>query len=117
MRTHDVFGIKPEISEHSYIDRGSLDTEFKKLILRQQSHIAIRGASKAGKSWLRQRVMTDPVIVQCRFSYTTQDIFKDALARLDIRVEIEKVQLKLLREKSLQQERQALNLLPKHQEI
>lgn len=50
MRTHDVFGIKPEISEHSYIDRGSLDTEFKKLILRQQSHIAIRGASKAGKS-------------------------------------------------------------------
>ncbi|MFK3790687.1 hypothetical protein ACI2KO_10530 [Pseudomonas piscis] len=90
MRTHDVFGIKPEISEHSYIDRGSLDTEFKKLIQRQQSHIAIRGASKAGKSWLRQRVMTDPIIVQCRFSYTTQDIFKDALARLDIRVEIEK---------------------------
>lgn len=89
MKVHEVFGIKPRISELSYIDRGSLDKEFRKLVDRQQTHIAIRGASKAGKSWLRQRVLDDPIIVQCRLSYTTLDIYRDALARLDISIEIE----------------------------
>lgn len=77
MKVHEVFGIKPSISELSYIDRGSLDKEFRKLVDRQQTHIAIRGASKAGKSWLRQRVLDDPIIVQCRLSYTTLDIYRD----------------------------------------
>ncbi|WP_069238541.1 hypothetical protein [Burkholderia ubonensis] len=89
MKTHEVFGIQPNISEHSYIDRGSLDKTFRKLIERQQTHIAIRGASKSGKSWLRQRVLTDPIIVQCRLSYTTADIYRDVLARLNIAVELE----------------------------
>lgn len=89
MKTHEVFGIQPAVSEHSYIDRGALDHEFRKLVERQQTHIAIRGASKAGKSWLRQRVLADPIIVQCRLSYTTLDIYRDALARLDVRVELE----------------------------
>lgn len=89
MKTHEVFGIKPTISEHSYIDRGSLDREFHKLVERQQTHIAIRGASKAGKSWLRQRVLADPLVVQCRLSYTTLDIYRDALARLEIKIELE----------------------------
>lgn len=90
MHTHEVFGLRPELSEHSYIDRGELDQEFRKLLTRQQSHIAIRGASKAGKSWLRQRVLVNPIIVQCRLSYTTADIYRDALARLDIKVEIDR---------------------------
>lgn len=90
MKTHEVFGIQPTVSEHSYIDRGSLDHEFSKLVKRQQTHIAIRGASKAGKSWLRQRVLTDPIVVQCRLTYKTLDIYRDALARLDVRVELEK---------------------------
>lgn len=89
MKTHEVFGIQPAVSEHSYIDRGSLDLEFRKLVKRQQTHIAIRGASKAGKSWLRQRVLMDPIVVQCRLSYRTLDIYRDALARLDVRVELE----------------------------
>jgi hypothetical protein len=90
MKTHEVFGIQPDVSEHSYIDRGSLDHEFRKLVNRQQTHIAIRGASKAGKSWLRQRVLTEPIVVQCRLSYRTLDIYRDALARLDVMVELEK---------------------------
>lgn len=89
MKVHEVFGIQPAVREHSYIDRGNLDREFKKLLERQQTHVAIRGASKSGKSWLRQRVLTDPIIVQCRFQYTTLDIYRDALARLDIRLEVE----------------------------
>jgi len=90
MKTHEVFGIRPDINENSYIDRGKLDSEFRKLLERKQTHIAIRGASKSGKSWLRQRVLNDPIIVQCRLTYTTADIYRDALARLDIRMEIEK---------------------------
>jgi hypothetical protein len=89
MKTHEVFGIRPTLSEHSYIDRGSLDRELGKLIQRQQTHIAIGGASKAGKSWLRQRALRDPVVVQCRLSYSTADIYRDALAKLDIKVEVE----------------------------
>lgn len=90
MKTYEVFGIQPAVSEHSYIDRGSLDRQFHKLVQRQQTHIAIRGASKSGKSWLRQRVLVDPIVVQCRLSYTVLDIYRDALARLDVRVELEK---------------------------
>lgn len=90
MKTHDVFGINPNISEHSYIDRGSLDSMFRKLLDRKQTHIAIRGASKAGKSWLRQRVLENPIVVQCRLGYSPIDIYRDALARLDIRLEIER---------------------------
>jgi hypothetical protein len=46
MKTHEVFGIQPTLIEYSYIDRGSLDKEFNKLVERKQSHIAIRGTSK-----------------------------------------------------------------------
>jgi hypothetical protein len=99
MKTHEVFGIQPTISEHAYIDRGSLDREFRKLVDRQQTHIAIRGASKAGKSWLRQRVLSDPILVQCRLSYTTLDIYRDALARLDIRIELETTTTKTIKGK------------------
>lgn len=90
MHTHEVFGIQPEFRETSYIDRGSLDREFKKLVERKQTHIAVRGASKSGKSWLRQKVLVNPIIVQCRVSYTTLDIYRDALARLEIRLEVER---------------------------
>lgn len=90
MHTYEVFGIQPEVRENSYIDRGSLDREFKKLVERKQTHVAVRGASKSGKSWLRQKVLADPVIVQCRVSYTTLDIYRDALARLEIRLEAER---------------------------
>lgn len=99
MKTCQVFGITPNVSEHSYIDRGSLDREFRKLIDREQTHIAIRGASKVGKSWLRQRVLKNPIVVQCRLSYTTLDIYRDALARLDIRLEVEKTETSALKGK------------------
>lgn len=89
MRTDEVFGIRPEVNEYSYVDRGSLDDELKKLIQRKHTHVAIRGASKSGKSWLRQRVLSNPIVVQCRLDYDIGHIYRDALARLDIRLEIE----------------------------
>ncbi len=90
MKTHEVFGIQPAVSEHSYIDRGSLDRELQRLIERQQTHIALRGPSKSGKSWLRQKALQNPIIVQCRLSYSVEDIYRDALARLDIALVVEK---------------------------
>jgi hypothetical protein len=99
LKTHEVFGIRPELSEHSYIDRRSLDRDFRKLIDRQQTHIAIRGASKAGKSWLRQRVLNNPITVQCRLSYTTVDIYRDALSKLDISLEVQNSQANALKGK------------------
>lgn len=89
MRTDEVFGIRPNVIEHSYIDRKSLDDYFGKLVKRQQTHIAIRGASKVGKSWLRQKVLQNPIVVNCRLHYSTADIYRDALARLEIRLELE----------------------------
>lgn len=89
MNVHEVFGIQPALREHSYIDRGNLDQALQKLLERKQTHVAIRGASKSGKSWLRQRVLKDTIVVQCRLQYTIMDIYRDALARLDIRLELE----------------------------
>ncbi|UQY33783.1 hypothetical protein K8U54_19020 [Pseudomonas fulva] len=90
MEIHDVFGIRPELSDHSYVDRGELDEIFGRLIRRKQQHIAIRGASKSGKSWLRQKVLNNPIIVQCRWGYDVNNIYTDALARLDIELTVEK---------------------------
>lgn len=90
METHEVFGIRPTLSEHSYVDRGELDATFSRLVRRKQQHIAIRGASKSGKSWLRQKVLNNPIIVQCRWGYAVEDIYRDALARLGIELVIER---------------------------
>lgn len=97
MKTADVFGIRPQLSEYSYVDRKNLDAELSKLLGRQQTHIAVRGASKSGKSWLRQKVLHNPIIVQCRLSYTVGDIYRDALAELGISIEIEKSDAKTIK--------------------
>ena len=55
-------------------------------------HIAVRGESKCGKSWLRQRALSDPLVVQCRVGKTTVDIYRDALALLDVKLEIERTE-------------------------
>lgn len=83
-----VFGISNDILEDSYIDRGSLDNELERQ-LRRKNHIALRGASKSGKSWLRQRKIPNSLTVQCRFGTTVVNIFTDALSQLGIRLIIE----------------------------
>ncbi|MBQ0929521.1 hypothetical protein KAK07_14890 [Ideonella sp. 4Y16] len=90
MKTHQVFGIQSDVVDASYIDRGALDSEFRTLVDRGQMHIAIRGASKCGKSWLRKKVLDNPIVVQCRLSYTTTDVYRDALAALGVRLEVDR---------------------------
>lgn len=87
-KTHEVFGLSNEVLPDSYVDRGRLDEEVKKL-LERPTHIALRGESKCGKSWLRQRVIRDPLVVQCRLGRTCRDIYSDALSQLGIRFEVD----------------------------
>ncbi|WP_439816251.1 hypothetical protein [Zavarzinia sp. CC-PAN008] len=86
---HTVFGVRPKVNDLSYVDRGSLDKSLRKLISRKQTHVAIRGASKSGKSWLRQRTLENPIVVQCRINYKVADIYRDVLSNLGISVKTE----------------------------
>jgi len=85
VRTDEVFGISPEVREASYVDRGELDSKLQRS-LRRTKHIAIRGPSKSGKSWLRQKVVDNPIVVQCRLHKSFSDIYVDALSQLGIKL-------------------------------
>ena len=87
-KTQEVFGMSISILVNSYIDRGNLDEEILRLLGRT-THIALRGESKCGKSWLRQRNIPDSLVVQCRFRKTVIDIYTDALSQLGIKLTIE----------------------------
>ncbi len=87
-RTHEVFGVSPDVLQDSYVDRGNLDEELTRL-LRRRTHIALRGESKCGKSWLRRSVIPDALVVQCRLGRTMIDIYRDALSQLAIRLVVE----------------------------
>lgn len=84
----EVFGISHDILPDSYIDRGNLDAEITKN-LRRKNHIALRGASKCGKSWLRQKCIPNALVIQCRFKTKIIDIYTDALSQLGIILTIE----------------------------
>ena len=83
--THDVFGINNEVASDSYVDRGELDRSLARLLSRN-THIALRGESKCGKSWLRQKMVPNAIVVQCRLGRTVTDIYIDALSQLDIQL-------------------------------
>ena len=73
----------------SYVDRGHLDDRLQ-LLLERPTHIALRGVSKCGKSWLRQKVLPQALTVQCRYKKTASDIYVDALSQLGVRLEVER---------------------------
>lgn len=81
--TNDVFGISTHINEYSYVDRAKLDDKISRL-LRRDTHIALKGASKSGKSWLRQKCIPDAIVVQCRLGMTVEDIYKNALSTIGV---------------------------------
>jgi hypothetical protein len=87
-KTHEVFGISTEILEHSYVNRGSLD-ELVARLLERDTHIALRGESKCGKSWVRQRNFPDAITVQCRLNKTVTDLYTDALSQLGLQLVVE----------------------------
>ena len=88
LNTNDVFGISTSILEHSYVDRGDLDQLLQRH-LKRNNHIALRGESKCGKSWLRQRNLPDAIVVQCRLNKRVIDLYVDALSQLGINFTVE----------------------------
>lgn len=87
-KSHEVFGISNEILTASYVDRGNLDIEVQRYLVRP-THLALRGESKCGKSWFRQKNIPNALVVQCRFGKTVIDIYADALSQLGIKLIIE----------------------------
>jgi hypothetical protein len=88
LRTDEVFGISVTYRPVSYVDRGQLDAEIRTYLTRD-THIALRGESKCGKSWLRQKNIPEALVVQCRLGKTVNDLYVDALSQLEIRLELE----------------------------
>ena len=87
--THQVFGVSSSISDFSYVDRDNLDKKLLRL-LNRETHIAIKGPSKCGKSWLRKRCMENAITVQCRLGMNTLDIYRLALSSIDVRFDVQK---------------------------
>ncbi len=84
-RVDQVFGVSNTILHDSYVDRGALDEEIKTL-LNRSTHIALRGESKCGKSWLRQKNIKNGLVVQCRLKNSINDIYANALNQLGIEI-------------------------------
>lgn len=87
-KSHEVFGVSHAILPDSYVDRGSLDERITTLLGRPV-HIALRGESKCGKSWLRQKTIPNAITVQCRLKKVTTELYVDALSQLEIKFTVE----------------------------
>ncbi|MDO4516471.1 MAG: hypothetical protein Q4C76_04965 [Bacillota bacterium] len=87
MRTSDVFGVSRTLNPCSYVDRANLDARLSR-ILNRDVHVALKGASKSGKSWLRQKVLGSANVVQCRLGKCVEDIYVEALGNLGVSIEI-----------------------------
>jgi hypothetical protein len=83
VKTSEVFGISSNVSTYSYVDRNKKDEELKRFLSRDK-HVAIKGESKSGKTWIRRKNIINSLVVQCRYGKTVVDIYKDALSQLGI---------------------------------
>lgn len=81
----EVFGISADPRSASYVDRGGLDLRFQRALAADR-HVAVHGGSKQGKSWLRQKGITEDkaLVIQCLPDATPESIFTTALGRLGV---------------------------------
>jgi hypothetical protein len=86
-QTKDIFGITTDVRPDAYVDRGGLDEKLRRQLGRNK-HVALRGSSKSGKSWLRQRILPDAIVVQCRYNHTVVDLYRLALNELGLSLEV-----------------------------
>lgn len=75
------------VLEDSYVDRCQLDEKVRTALRRRQL-VVIRGASKTGKSWLRQQALPNAIVIQCRLGKTAADLLVEALGALDIQLTV-----------------------------
>lgn len=86
-KTSDVFGVATKLRPDTYVDRGNLDSTLQRFLSRDV-HLALRGSSKSGKSWLRQKMIPDAIVVQCRFGHSVIDLYRLALNELGLTLEV-----------------------------
>jgi hypothetical protein len=51
----------------------------------ESDKVELRGESKCGKSWLRQKTIPDALVIQCRLGRGAIDIYVDALSQLEVK--------------------------------
>jgi hypothetical protein len=92
VRLDDVFGIKSDVPEYTYVDRSNLDEKFK-YYWASQKHIIIHGASKQGKSCIRKKNLKecDYVLIQCLPTMTSSEVVKAAFRELNMSFPISNV--------------------------
>lgn len=88
-KTSEVFGVSPHISKYSYYDRSSLDETLVMMLSRNNAHIAIKGPSKCGKSWLRKKCLKEVILVQCHPGMSAEDIYAQALSSIGILTDVQ----------------------------
>jgi hypothetical protein len=81
----EVFGITSNVDTRSYVDRGGLDQKFRRA-LASDTHIAVHGGSKQGKSWLRTKAMKDDqaIVIQCTPDSSAESLVREALGHLGV---------------------------------
>lgn len=90
-RTADsVFGVTSEVNSESYVDRAGLDSKVSRELARGQRHISLVGPSKSGKSWLRQKIVPNGIVIQCRHGKAVDEIYREALGALGIELVLKK---------------------------
>lgn len=108
----DYFGVSQQLRPDAYFDRGHLDEKIRRY-LKRDLHLALRGSSKAGKSWLRQRVLPDAIVVQVRFGHTVVDIYRHVLNALGLTLEVTSTSGSELRGEITAEGEVGINLLAK----
>lgn len=78
----DVFGVSPYVLDAIYVDRGHLDKRIARH-LKRPAHLLILGDSKSGKTWLRQMMIPDAVVIACRADKTAVSMFSEAIRILE----------------------------------
>ncbi|AZI59218.1 hypothetical protein EH165_14795 [Nakamurella antarctica] len=92
-KVDEVFGVGVGNSTPAYVDRGNLDSVFKRG-LEASRHVSVHGGSKQGKTWLRKRGLKpeESVVVQCTTTSTSVSILEEALAQLGVTAKLGRTQ-------------------------
>lgn len=90
LKLNQVFGISPNIPEHTYVDRNNLDQKFNYLV-DSGSHLVIHGASKQGKTVLRRKNLPDKkcIKVQCTNRTDIGHIYSEIIRQAKVKIPTE----------------------------
>jgi hypothetical protein len=82
----EVFGVTSSIPQFTYVDRAQLDNKFR-YYLTNEKHIVIHGASKQGKTVLRNKNLNpkSTIVIQCTSTSNLESIYSKILKELNVK--------------------------------